>query len=351
MGKTKSKLYKTCEIMQNIEYLTEEQIKEGLKHNSIKDYAYILHNKDKDDEGNLKAAHWHIILRFTGGIDEKYICNWFNIKPQYINKIEERFVDAANYLLHRNAPLKYQYDINEVKTNFYFKNLIKDNNQMGIDEIYEKIEQGIIRRWNKTLYISAEQMRKYNKNIELTFSYWEEQQSLKKSKKINVYFIEGESEIGKSVYGELLAYQLANGGGVCIGSSENDPLQDYKDEDVLFLDELRDDCFTFTSFLKLTNTHLRSSNSSRYRNKSFYGHTIIITSCKPFRNWYPNIKEERKQLTRRITKLYHFERDKENGNISIFKGPIDEYFTILSPEVEEFILQDCINELEKIENN
>lgn len=304
----KNKLYKTCEIMQQIDYLTEEQIIKGLKHNSIKDYAYILHDKDKQEDGKDKTAHWHIILRFTGGIDAKYICNWFNIEPQYINKIEGRFVDAANYLLHRNAPLKYQYDIDDVKTNFYFKNLIKDTAQMGIDEIYEKIEQGIIRRWNKTLYISAEQMRKYNKNLEITFSYWEEKQDLNPNRKIEVLFITGETGSGKSTYAKYLSEQ--HGGGVCVGSSSNDPLQDYKGQDVLILDDLRDNSFSFTDLLKILDNNTNSSIKSRFKNKRFYGSLIIITSSVGLNYWYKNIKNENKQqLYRRVNKQYHIENN------------------------------------------
>lgn len=48
------KTYKTCEIMQQLEYMTEEQIEKGLDHNAIKDYAYILHDKDEDKDGNKK---------------------------------------------------------------------------------------------------------------------------------------------------------------------------------------------------------------------------------------------------------------------------------------------------------
>lgn len=48
------KSYRTCEIVQQIEYLTEEQIEKGLDHNAVKDYAYILHDKDENKDGELK---------------------------------------------------------------------------------------------------------------------------------------------------------------------------------------------------------------------------------------------------------------------------------------------------------
>ena len=51
------KSYRTCEIVQQIEYLTEEQIEKGLDHNAVKDYAYILHDKDENKNGELKKPH------------------------------------------------------------------------------------------------------------------------------------------------------------------------------------------------------------------------------------------------------------------------------------------------------
>ena len=63
-----------CEIVQQADRLTEEQIIEGLKNRrSIKWYAYVLHDSDtytKEDEasnpehkqGEPKPPHWHIVI-------------------------------------------------------------------------------------------------------------------------------------------------------------------------------------------------------------------------------------------------------------------------------------------------
>ena len=74
------KSYKTCEIMQQLEYMTEEQIEKGLDHNAVKDYAYILHDKDKDKDGNQKKPHWHICIRFKDSVPTESICKWFGPK-------------------------------------------------------------------------------------------------------------------------------------------------------------------------------------------------------------------------------------------------------------------------------
>lgn len=52
---------KRCEIVSNLEYLTLEKIQEVLgKCNYIKEYAYILHDKDINEDGSAKSPHWHI---------------------------------------------------------------------------------------------------------------------------------------------------------------------------------------------------------------------------------------------------------------------------------------------------
>ncbi len=57
------KTWKTCEIIQQLEYLSEDQIQSGLDHNAVRDYAYILHDKDINADATPKAAHWHIYIR------------------------------------------------------------------------------------------------------------------------------------------------------------------------------------------------------------------------------------------------------------------------------------------------
>ena len=330
---TKNKTFKTCMITQQTDYLTEEQIKAVLNSKkTIKDYCYILHDKDKDENGNLKASHYHIVLRFTGSIDIKYICEWFNVKEQYIEPIKTTFMNSLQYLIHKNNPEKYQYDIKECKTNNI--KLIKQIEQpinLTISEILELINIGVIRKWNYTKYINLEQVIKYKKQIDIAFRYWEDEKEMNPNRNIKVIFITGESGKGKSTYSKYLANERTNGGGVCVGSSSNDPLQDYKNQESLILDDLRDNSFTFTDFLKVLDNHTNSSIKSRFNNKRFYGSLIIITSKEPITKWYSNIKnpEDRKQLYRRINEYYIIEDD------LLIKGFIDEYGNVnnLTPEL------------------
>ena len=88
-------------------------------------------------------------------------------------------------------------------------------------------------------------------------------------------------------------------------------MQDYKGEDVLILDDLRDSDFKFTDLLKILDNHTKSTVKSRYHNKAFIGDTIVITSYKPLQDWYFDVPSESKhQLYRRIKQMYKFNNDK-----------------------------------------
>lgn len=124
--------------------------------------------------------------------------------------------------------------------------------------------------------------------------------------------IEGAEGSGKSTYAISLC--VSNKKSYCVSSSSNDALQNYTCEDVLILDDLREDAFKFADLLKLLDNHIMSSVKSRYKNKYFLGDMIIITTKKPLRTWYKDIDdidETKNQLYRRIN-LYAYCIKKDN---------------------------------------
>ena len=82
------------------------------------DYAMILHDKDSDENGELKKPHWHIVLRFGQAVWSSAICKELGIEENYIEK-PRSFDNALLYLVHFNDSDKYQYnpdDANEDRT-------------------------------------------------------------------------------------------------------------------------------------------------------------------------------------------------------------------------------------------
>ena len=84
---------KLCEVMQDEDKLHIDAIKFVLSRDCVKDYAYILHDKDKDDNGDYIRPHWHIAIRFKDSNDTKYIAQWFGIEEQYVGKVKGRWSD------------------------------------------------------------------------------------------------------------------------------------------------------------------------------------------------------------------------------------------------------------------
>lgn len=87
-------------------------------------YAIVLHDRDTwsaDDEvenpehksGDLKKAHWHIVLRFSNPCWNTSVCTRFGIEDRFCKKAES-CDEALEYLIHKNHPDKFQYHIDDV---------------------------------------------------------------------------------------------------------------------------------------------------------------------------------------------------------------------------------------------
>lgn len=94
-------------------------------------YAYILHDKDiweKDQinektgqmehkKGDKKKEHYHVLITFENARSEKTIQEIIENEKIHIEK--SSFYEMARYLIHLDNPNKYQYKIQDIKTNIY----------------------------------------------------------------------------------------------------------------------------------------------------------------------------------------------------------------------------------------
>lgn len=62
-------------------------------------YAAILHDKDVDDNGELKKPHFHVVIRFDNPRYISSIVKELNIEPNYIRRCMS-FDKALLYLIH-----------------------------------------------------------------------------------------------------------------------------------------------------------------------------------------------------------------------------------------------------------
>ena len=109
-----------------------------MKYKTIKQWAYILH--DKDDT----RPHYHIYLNFgTSSCDTSLVAKWFNLPENFIEKVKGRKVDVLLYLTHGNDTQKnkHQYSPSEVVANFDFGSEIEQSKIIGDFEHYSYAEQ------------------------------------------------------------------------------------------------------------------------------------------------------------------------------------------------------------------
>ncbi len=295
---------KHCEYMQYLEHL---KIKlENLEniidtHRTIKEWAYIIHDKDVKANGEPKGAHIHLYLNFgQSSADFETVAKWFNDEPQYVSKVKKRKKDILKYLTHQNAPDKFQYNAENVKSNFNIEEAIEKEEKTDIDFIIRKISDGTIKEYNRFDYIDSVTLAKHNSVIHNAFKNRSEMIMRNQNRDIKVIFIYGTTGSGKTTYAKMLAEKI--GDGSCyVSSSANDSLQDYKGQETVILDDLRDNAFEFADLLKALDNHTATSIRSRFCNKNFLGSTIIITSTVPILEWYKFSNEDKSQLRRRIS--------------------------------------------------
>lgn len=330
MDKSKSPSWKRCEIVSNLQredgtiLFDIEHMKKVLfeKTGSIKDYSYIIHDKDtytaedekqnnKHKAGTLKPAHIHLLLRFKDSQKIGYVADWFGISPNFINKIKKRWENAVLYQTHANAPEKYQYSSDEVTCNFDYNQVCQRiKNKSALEEIIEKILNGEIAEYEKTEKIDNMLLVKHARPIEEAFKVYSERlQVTQKERHTTCIFITGTSGSGKSTLAKKIAEHM--GLPYFFSSGSNDILDGYKQEKCIIVDEIRPSALSLGDLLKLLDPHHASSIRSRYKNKYVNCKVIILTTVMDMDSFYRNLFAEQPeplvQLKRRCKYYIHMD--------------------------------------------
>lgn len=98
------------------------------KAKSLSSCAFIYHDKDED-----KKAHYHLLCFFPTQHSLSAYAKKFEIEEHNIQIIKNK-VGAIQYLIHKNNPEKYQYDIDSICSNFdiskFFNNRVEKETQV-----------------------------------------------------------------------------------------------------------------------------------------------------------------------------------------------------------------------------
>ena len=312
--------------MQYLEHLNFDSVDElGERLNSYYpsdsgvEWGYIVHDKDIDPETEtLIRPHVHVMIYNSDKFSVKKLKEIFNeTKQQYFEFMENKLAGFM-YLIHaaKKDQGKYQYNELDVVANFDYVEYInkRHHDSSRIDEVLLNVSKGDITFRDimndeelSMMYI------KHKSNFENALSLAvERRKRMIEEEGINktvvfVYSDEQRSGTGKTFYAKHKANEYAKRTGKQIyeTSSSNDPFQNYRDEEIVILDDIRPSDFEVTDMLKLLDNNQITSSRSRYNNKTILADLIIITSIYTPMEFFERMKnstnEPIDQFIRRIT--------------------------------------------------
>ena len=327
------------EIETQIEYLSQESIEEILttrwEKKQIVCYVYCLHDKDtytkKDEEegkgkyGDPKKPHWHIYIKLKESRTFADVAKWFGIGVTFVQKIKAgTFEGGCIYATHANAPDKYQYPVTdaisspgfdyakivEIKQQAFKREKKMDAAYQRKMEICKMIEDGVINPFNKHQMISMEDWQYYNRAITLAFERQAELLELNNERNMRCIYIAGETMACKTSLAKMILEKYTTSHLIC---NSYDPLQNYKGQKGVCIDDISFSTFGWKDFLNMADNDTSTPVKSRYKNKSLYCDLLIITTTKEPYQLVQQMDgaqdENKKQFYRRFKTYYYADYD------------------------------------------
>lgn len=305
---------KSIEIVQQLDFLNYDlsEFENRIKSlTNIKDWCYIVHDSDLDDNNEIKSAHIHCVLTFHNSTRISVLSNCLEIPQQYFNFIKTTVSSAKAYLIHLNDKDKYQYSCDSVVANFNYHNFIeKLKSKSNKKDIADRIFSGEIKEYNLLNYISIDDYAKNKMYYSRCFEY-RQNYLINNNRDLMCMFVTGESGNGKTTFAKEYCQKM--GYSTYISSGGNNLFDDYKGQEAIILDDLRSSSISFNDLLKLSDNNTNSLVGCRFYNKSIFEcKLLIITSSIPITKFYPNLfenNEQAAQLYRRFPLYVHITKD------------------------------------------
>ena len=356
----KSKVYRVGLIIYDEKEL-KDIINRAKKDDRTKEIVYIKHDKDVDENGDLKKEHYHLLFNFSRGpITLRTIKkNILGVEEdRYIKILSKSWQKNLQYLIHKNNNNKYKYSLDEViiergKPDEIINLIISDtpvNKKKYFDELKEMIMNREIKNENQVESWTIENFGSselYLDNFNKISTYLKAIQESDKFSDLNknlsgVVFIQGSSGVGKSSYAKQLCMDFNEKfkyNGVFEGSpGSSDFLDGYSDQNTVILNDVRADIMENAgvgNILNLMDWYNGTLINSRYKNIDISNIKLIIyTSTQSLEEVFKTFNsEEQKQFYRRIkTKIIMdhnyiniYDYDENDNTYKIYKKIKNEF--------------------------
>ena len=288
----------------------------------VSKYAFILHDKDLDKNGNPKKPHYHVYLSFgNSSTSIQSVANHFGIKENQVSKIRSNRYLTLRYYLHIGTD-KHQYPVDAMAANFdvqaFFDSKNAELQRKKVEELLENCAAGIITRANKNEKIPDVLYIRYRSLFEAAFALADERLlAAQTDRNILVIWICGKSGVGKTTLCKLVSDQQSLA--VYVTANGNDPFSKYMDQPVIVLDELRPNAqYTYVDLLRILDPHTAAAVHCRFFDKVLKAKVIFVTSIYSpiefYNALYLSKEESAVQLYRRIQEVWYM--DKQSITIS-----------------------------------
>ena len=330
------KSYKTVEIMQDEAHgWTREVCENTLREWSVvKDYAWIVHDKDIKEDGSPKRPHIHCMIRFNGPVPTEAILARVRaitgkdgvVKEEHLQKCYA-WKKAVAYLTHENVTGKHIYPREDIVSNYAFEKDIEDalSDKIRREKLFAGIADGSIKEYNIYEHCTVVEYAEWQGKIKSAFEYRAKMLLNKGDRDMKCIYIQGDSGTGKTSYAKQVCEDKEYS--YFVSSGSNDVLDGYGGQDAIILDDLRPSALSLSDLLKMLDNNTSSSVKSRYKNKVLECRLIVITTTLDIDKFFSQVFSEQpetaKQLRRRCESL--IKMDRETMDIYVYDKSEDEY--------------------------